>query len=95
VKNNQHSQGNYCNNLRFFVLPEIRVANKLNVILSGMPTWKATITNVMVTNLGPKCIEGTLAAASVDGSGFCPIAGTLNAAGVQSLVIHYAKALKS
>lgn len=69
----QHLRGNYYNNLRFFVLPEIRVAIKRNVILSRMPTWKVTITNVMVTNLGPERIQETLAAASLDSSGFCPV----------------------
>jgi hypothetical protein len=56
-----------------FVVPEIRVAIKRNVIISGMPTWKATITNVKFTNLGPKGIQEGLAAASHEGSGFCPM----------------------
>jgi hypothetical protein len=56
-----------------FALPEIRVATKRNVILSGMPTWKATITNVKVTKLGPRGIQEGLAAASHERSGFCPM----------------------
>jgi len=40
-------------------MSETRVAIKRNVIQSGMPISKATITNVMVKNLGPKGIEET------------------------------------